>query len=46
MFANFSMMDQLLDKLFSNKTNEQILDFTTYSNFEEFNTKLNDPKFI
>ena len=46
MFASFSLMDQLLDKLFSNKTKEQILDFSTYSNHEEFNIKLNDSTYI
>lgn len=45
-FANFSLMDEILDKLFNNKTKEQILDITTYSNYEEFNIKLNDPQYI
>jgi hypothetical protein len=45
-FDSFNMIDQLLDKLFKNKTREEILDFSTYANYEDFNSILNDQKYI
>lgn len=44
MFIHFNITDQILDKLFSYKTREEILDFSTYT-CEDFNRKLCDPKF-
>ena len=46
MFNNFQIMNQILDKLFENKTKKEILDFSTYTNYEEFNHKLYDSTFI
>ena len=46
MFNNFPIMEQILNKLFDNKTKEEILDFSTYTNYDEFNCKLYDSHFI
>ena len=44
MFDSFLLMDQILEKLFENKTKEEILDFSTYQNYDDFLIKLNDPE--
>jgi len=41
-FDSFLLMDQILEKLFNNKTKEEILDFSTYEDYHEFLIKLND----
>ncbi len=46
MFNSFQIMIQILDKLFENKTKEEIFDFSTYTNYLEFNHKLYDSTFI
>ncbi len=46
MFESFSILDKILEKLFSNELKEEILNFETYEEYTEFNSKLNDPCYI
>ena len=39
---NLNLIDQLLDKLFENKTKDEILDITTYKYYDKFYLKLCD----
>jgi hypothetical protein len=46
MYASFNIIDQIIDKLFANQSMDEILDFKTYTNYDEFNMKLNNPLYI
>lgn len=46
MFNSFSIMDKIIEKLFNNKTKEEILDFETYDEYHEFKFKLDNPKYF
>ena len=45
-FNGFLILDQIFDKLLDNKTKDEILDFSTYTNYEEFNNKLYDSNIL
>jgi hypothetical protein len=45
-YDKFHIVDQLFDKLFLNKTKEEILDISTYDYYDEFKLKLLDPSYF